>query len=82
MLERMMIFNKFALTVLRLLSPKYIGIREHRNPIHVVEYRKCFTKNPFSGKEYEDFQITYLTQDGRFFTLSEKVFYKFYGREV
>ena len=82
MLERMMKLNKFALSILRLLSPKYIGIREDSEPVHVVELRKSTLKMPFSGREYEDIRITYLTLDGRFFTLPDTVFYKFYGREA
>lgn len=82
MLERKMILNKFALSILRTLSPKYIGIREDREPVHVVELRKSIHKMPISGREYEDVRITYITLDGRFFTLPDTVFYKFYGREV
>lgn len=83
MLERMMILNKFALSVLRVLSPKYIGIwGDDRQDVHVVELRKSTHKMPISGREYEDVRITYLTLDGRFFTLPDTVFYKFYGRKV
>ena len=83
MLERMLILNKFALSVLRLLSPKYIGIwGDDREDVHVVELRKSKHKMPISGREYEDVRIKYITLDGRFFKLPDTVFYKFYGRKV
>lgn len=72
------------LWVMRLFAPKYHGIRDSNRdqPVHVIEFRKCMSRMPFSGTEYEDFQITYLTKDGRMFTVPETLFYKFYGREV
>lgn len=68
----------------RLLAPKYQGIRDSNRgeTVHVIEFRKCFRKNPFNGKETEDYQVTYLTKDGRMFTLPEILFYRFYGSKV
>lgn len=73
----------FLLWVVRLFAPKYYGIHScnKREPVHVIEFRKSMRKMPFSGREYEDFRITYLTKDGRMFTEPESCFYKFYGRK-
>lgn len=73
----------FLLWIVRLFAPKYYGIHESNkgDPIHVIEFRKSMSKRIFSDDMYEDFRITYLTKDGRMFTVSESCFYKFYGRK-
>ena len=72
------------LWVMRLFAPKYCGIHDSNKGdiVHVIEFRKTVSKMPFSGTEYKDYRITYLTKDGRMFTSPESCFYKFYGREA
>lgn len=74
----------FLLWIVRLFAPKYYGIHSCNKgePVHVVEFRRTISKMPFSGTEYEDIRITYITKDGRFFTEPESCFYKFNGRKV